>query len=149
MMLPRRVPFIGDVPLPMISSCPRSLISPTSAQTFEVPMSRATMYFSSVLGMRRLQRFHDHPIRKSQIGVFDSGIVFGAQNRVEAAPFRGRVVGVGVDERAELAIENREAARRHGPHFGNPRVDLAVARAEVAQERDGARELGAARGFPK
>ena len=51
MMLPRRVPFIGEVPLPMISSCPRSLISPTSTQTFDVPMSRATMYLSSVLGM--------------------------------------------------------------------------------------------------
>src|SRR5258706_7537072 len=48
MMLPRRVPFIGDVPLPMISSWPRSLISPTRTQTFDVPMSRATMYLSSV-----------------------------------------------------------------------------------------------------
>src|SRR3954470_705986 len=51
MMLPRRVPFIGDVPLPMISSCPRSVTSPTSTQTFEVPMSSATMYLSSVFGM--------------------------------------------------------------------------------------------------
>src|ERR1044071_3014411 len=145
MMLPRRVPFIGDVPLPMISSCPRSLISPTSAQTFEVPMSSATTYFSSVLGMRGLQRFHNDSIRKTQIGVFDAWVILGAEDRVEAAPFRGDVVRVGVDERAELAIEDRESSRRNRPHLGDARVDLAIARAQLAQQRDCACKLESAR----
>src|SRR5436189_647176 len=179
MMLPRRVPFIGDVPLPMISSCPRSLISPTSAQTFEVPMSSATTYFSSVLGMMPppsrvipsgardlggweraalrhppgslaharddIADFHNDPIRKTQIGVFDAWLVLGAEDRVEAAPFRGDVVRIGVNERAELAIETREAARRDSPHRGDARVDLAIVRAQLGRQRDRGRGLGAAR----
>src|SRR5687767_6290184 len=143
MMFPRRVPFIGAVPLPMISSCPRSLISPTSAQTFEVPMSRATMYFSSVRGMRGLQLFDDHSIRESQIRVVDARVVFGAQDSVEAAPLGGDVGGVGVDECAEVAVEEREAARRNRTHFGDARVELAVARAQFFQQRNAARELAA------
>src|SRR5258708_22831277 len=70
MMLPRRVPFIGEVPLPMISSWPRSLTSPTSTHTFEVPMSSATMYFSSGLvivrspkSVRNGHRRHRPPLR--------------------------------------------------------------------------------------
>src|SRR5881392_2438954 len=101
MMLPRRVPFMGAVPLPMISSWLRSLISPTSTHTFDVPMSRSTMYFSSVLGIDRsclygvrwqsdhlpLQRFDDDAIGKPEIGVLDREPV-GAHDPVQAAPFR-------------------------------------------------------------
>src|SRR6185436_17043431 len=125
MMFPRRVPFIGDVPLPMISSCPRSLTSPTSTQTFEVPMSRATMYLSSVLGMdallvlecggpaaavrgrphcRRIPRFHDDAVLKAEVRVLDgaAGELLAGDDGVEVAPLRREVPGVGVDEHADL-----------------------------------------------
>src|SRR5205807_10183420 len=93
MMLPRRVPFMGAVPLPMISSCPRSVTSPTSTHTFDVPISSATTYFSSVFGIgcsylvrdlrgnelrpahfrQRdfMQRFDNQPIGKANVGVGD------------------------------------------------------------------------------
>src|SRR5688572_26939194 len=123
MTFPRRVPFIGDVPLPMISSCPRSPISPTSAQTFEVPISSATMYFSSVLGMFFLTCcFHDHPVREPQIRVFDAGVVLRAEHGAEISVLLGDVFGVRVNDRAQLAVVNREAARRDRPHLGDPCV---------------------------
>src|SRR5688572_30370020 len=127
MMLPRRVPFIGEVPLPMTSTCPRSLISPTSAQTFEVPMSRATMYLSSVLDMRCLQRFYDHSIREPQVRVFDLRVALGTQHGVEVSVLGGDVLRVGVDDGPQLAVVQGEAARRDRPHFGDAREELAVA----------------------
>src|SRR4028118_800814 len=104
MMLPRRVPFIGEVPLPMISSCPRSLISATSAQTFDVPMSSATMYFSSVLDIRCLQRLHNHSFRESQIRVLDGRVMVRAQDRAQVAVLLRDVVGVRVDDGLQLAV---------------------------------------------
>src|ERR1051325_2763618 len=158
MMLPRRVPFIGEVPLPMISSWLRSLISPTSTHTFDVPMSSATMYFSSVLGIRDSLRrgvrggakgslrLDDDAIGEAQIGVLDGSApeVLGADDGVEAAPLRRYVFRVRVDDGRQLAVEEREAARRDRVHLGDARVDLRVARAQVAQERHAARELLAA-----
>src|SRR5215212_1323081 len=166
MMLPRRVPFIGAVPLPMISSWLRSLISPTSTHTFDVPMSRATMYFSSVLGIgdssvfgvRRqgcrfesgrtagaLRRFDDDAVGKPEVGVLDGALPqpVGAGDGVEAAPLGRDVLRVGVDIRAEVPVEEGEAARRDRPHLGDAREDGRIARPQHAQERDGARELGA------
>src|SRR5467141_3070561 len=133
MMLPRRVPFIGEVPLPMISRWLRSLTSPTSTQTFEVPMSSATMYFSSVFGIERssfgvrgrshrfqsdgaagaLQRLDDDTVLESKIRVRDLAApqFLGLSDGVEVAPFRREVGGVGVNEGAELAVEEGEAVR--------------------------------------
>src|SRR5687767_8167284 len=137
MMFPRRVPFIGEVPLPMISSCPRSPISPTRAQTFEVPMSSATMYFSSVLGMFFLLRhFHHHPTRESQIGVFDAWIVLRAQHGAQVAVLPGEVVRVRVDDGPQLAVVDRESARRDRPHFRDPRVELAIACGDLLEQCD-------------
>src|ERR1051325_71266 len=165
MMLPRRVPFIGAVPLPMISSWARSLTSPTSTQTFDVPMSRATMYLSSVFGMelssilecggraaadvrerrhgRRTPRFHDDSIGEAQVDGFDAAELLVRNDGVEVAPLRGELVAVGVDERAELAVEDGEAARRDGADLRDARVELRGA-AAGAQERDAARRLAAA-----
>src|SRR6266511_4292879 len=168
MMFPRRVPFIGDVPLPMISSCPRSLTSPTSTHTFEVPMSRATMYLSSVFGMllssilergsaaaalegrrrgRRTPWLHDDAVLKAEVRVLDgaAGELLVRDDGVEVAPLRREVAGAGVDERAELAVEDGEAARRHGTDLGDARVELGVARAEVVQQGHAVDQLGAAR----
>src|SRR5436190_21862769 len=86
MMLPRRVPFIGEVPLPMISSWPRSLTSPTNTHTLDVPMSRATTYFSSVFGMHRSlnclgpmllgpQRLDDDSVGETEVGVANGAAV--------------------------------------------------------------------------
>src|SRR5258706_1372369 len=140
MMLPRRVPFIGEVPLPMISSRPRSLISPTSTHTFEVPMSRATMYLSSVLAMTvllvgdlrrrgdrrrrgrgrdRVNGFDDDAVAEAEVGVFDAvrSELLGTGDGVKVAPLRGEVRSVREDQRAELAVEEREAARRDGANL--------------------------------
>src|SRR4029079_5192619 len=167
MMLPRRVPFIGAVPLPMISSWARSFTSPTSTQTFEVPMSRATMYLSSVFGMelssildcgrraaggvrdrrhgRRTQWLDDDAVVESQVDVFDAPELLVRNDGVEVAPLRGELLAVGVDERAELAVEDGEAARRDGADLRDAGVEPRVARAEVAEESDAASELAAAR----
>src|SRR5215210_369894 len=117
MMFPRRVPFIGEVPLPMISSWPRSPISATSAQTFDVPMSSATMYFSSVLDMLALQRSHNHSFREPQVRVLDLRVVVRAQHGAEVPVLRGDVLGVRIDDRLQLAVVQREAARRDRPHL--------------------------------
>src|SRR3954449_10907578 len=118
MMLPRRVPFIGDVPLPMISSWLRSLTSPTSTHTFEVPMSRATTYFSSVFGMHDSlnwlwpmllgsQRLDDDAVGETKVGVGDGAAAepLRASDRVELAPLRREVGSVGIDHGAQLAVE--------------------------------------------
>src|SRR5438132_11640662 len=125
MMLPRRVPFIGDVPLPMISSWLRSLTSPTSTHTFEVPMSRATTYFSSVFGMHdslndlgpRLlgpQRLDDDAMGETEIGVGHGGApqFFRAGDGVQLAPLRREIAGVRVDHRGQLPVEDGETVRR-------------------------------------
>src|SRR5207247_9121001 len=114
MMLPRRVPFIGAVPLPMISSWPRSVTSPTSTHTFDVPMSSATMYFSSVFGMdilligdlhgddwtrshrhcrHRSQRLHHHSAIEAKIGIGDVARrkSFRCSDRIKFTPLRGEV----------------------------------------------------------
>src|SRR5439155_651612 len=121
MMLPRRVPFIGEVPLPMISSWLRSFTSPTSTQTLEVPMSRATTYLSSVFGMydscrfgvrrknrcSRFQRFDDDPAGESQIGVRDRPVaqLLGVRDGVKLAPLRRQIGCIGIDHRTELPVE--------------------------------------------
>src|SRR5216684_255527 len=120
MMLPRRVPFIGAVPLPMISRWPRSVISPTSTHTFDVPMSSATMYFSSVFGMgillirdlhcndgmrshrhsrHRAQRLDHHTAAEAKVGVGDVARreAFRCGNRIKVTPLRGEILFVGVD----------------------------------------------------
>src|ERR1041385_2431913 len=148
MMLPRRVPFIGEVPLPMISSWLRSLASPTSTQTFDVPMSSATTYFSSVFGIdcssfglrRRGHRSHgfdDDAIGEAEVGVGNvaAAELFRAGDGVEVAPLRREVARVGVDDRAELAVEEREGVGGDGADFGHARVQLGIMRAEVAQQR--------------
>src|SRR5688500_19012195 len=117
MMFPRRVPFIGEVPLPMISSWPRSLISATSAQTFDVPMSRATMYFSSVLDIRCLLMLfrhaaHNDSFCEPQVRVLDLRVVVRAQDGAEVPVFRGDVFRVRVDDRLQLAVVQCKAARR-------------------------------------
>src|SRR5439155_12617039 len=149
MMLPRRVPFIGAVPLPMISRWPRSLTSATSTQTFDVPRSRATTYFSSVLGMRcllirnlRALRRHDcraaggdgmngfenDAIGETQIGVFDGAAAETLRigDRVKRSPLLGQTRGVCVNDCSEFAIEQRKAVRRQRTHFGNPRVEKRI-----------------------
>src|SRR5437764_2125010 len=127
MMLPRRVPFIGAVPLLMISSWLRSLASPTSTHTFEVPMSSATTYFSSVFGMydslRHFRprllgtyRFDHDSIAETEVGVGDGRArkLLRLGDGVELAPFRGDVRRHDVDHRAELPVEDGEAVRRPG-----------------------------------
>src|SRR5437588_4584584 len=155
MMLPRRVPFIGAVPLPMISSWLRSLASPTSTQTLEVPISSATTYFSSVFGIddscrfggrrrsRRFRRFDDDAIRESEIRVTDGGAIepFRPRDGVQIAPLRREIARVRVDDRVELAIEERECVRRNGADLGDSGVDVRVARAQRAQEHDAALQL--------
>src|ERR1700680_3402515 len=110
MMFPRRVPFMGAVPFPMISSCPRSVTSPTSTHTFDVPISSATTYFSSVFGigcsylvrdLRRnelspahfrqrdlVQRLHNESIGKADVGVGDlaAAEVFRTRHCRKGAP---------------------------------------------------------------
>src|SRR5437764_10883 len=151
MMLPRRVPFIGEVPLPMISSWLRSLASPTSTQTLDVPMSSATTYFSSVFGMydslhwqqpgcraeaRPAGWFDDDAIGEAQIGVFDGSAIelLGARDGVQVAPLRREVVRVRVDHRAELAVEQREGVGGDGTDLGEARVHVRVARAQRASD---------------
>src|SRR5262245_14333789 len=142
MMLPRRVPFIGEVPLPMISSWLRSLTSPTSTHTFDVPMSSATTYLSSVFGMNdslhfgvrrqghRFQRLNDDAIGEAQIGVGDlrASEVLGLRDGVELAPFRGEIVPVRIHDCAELTVEEGEGVRRHGTNLGDAREQLGVRR---------------------
>src|SRR6266540_3854111 len=140
MMLPRRVPFIGAVPLPMISRCPRSLTSPTSTQTFDVPRSRATTYFSSVLGMRCLlvrnlralcrhdcraaaddgmNGFENDAIGEAQIGVFDgrAAKTLGVRDRIERSPLLGQIFRIRIHDGAEVAVEERKRMRRQRTHF--------------------------------
>src|SRR5437763_13479009 len=130
MMLPRRVPFIGAVPLPMISSWLRSLASPTSTHTLDVPMSRATTYFSSVFGMNdsclgvrwqshrfqsggaavALRRFDDDAIGESKVRVRDRAAaeLLRTRDGVEVAPLGREIARVRVDDGAELTVEERE-----------------------------------------
>src|ERR1051325_7677519 len=149
MMLPRRVPVIGEVPLPMISRRLRSLTSPTSTQTLDVPMSRATTYFSSVFGIdgssfglrwhrHRFHGFDDDAIGKAKIGVGNGAAIesLRARDGVEVAPLRREIAGVGVDHRAELAVEEGERVGRDLANLRDARVELRIARAEVAQQRD-------------
>src|SRR5438093_11231559 len=132
MMLPRRVPFIGAVPLPMISSWPRSVTSPTSTQTFDVPMSSATMYFSSVFAMdilligdlhrndwtrchrhcrHRPQRLDHHPPVETKIGISDVARrkSFRCSDRVKITPLRGEILLVGVDKGLQLPVKKCKA----------------------------------------
>src|SRR4029077_16134232 len=169
MMFPRRVPFMGAVPLPMISSCPRSVTSPTSTHTFDVPISSATTYFSSVFGigcsylvrdLRRnelrpahfrqryvMNRFHNETIGEADVGIGDlaAAEVVGPRDSDESAPLGKHILLIGIDERAELPIEQSKSARRQRPHFRDSRIDLCVAYAELANQRDTPRQIGAAR----
>src|SRR5689334_21227842 len=149
MMLPRRVPFIGEVPLPMISSWLRSLASPTSTQTLDVPMSRATTYFSSVFGIdgssvglrwrrHRIHAFDDDAIGEAKIGVAKRAAIelLRAGDGIEVAPLRGEVARVGVNHRAQLAVAERECIGRDLTNLGDARGQLGIARAHVPQQRD-------------
>src|SRR5581483_925626 len=158
MMLPRRVPFIGAVPLPMISSWPRSAISPTSTHTFDVPMSSATMYFSSFFGMapslvRDLHRnhrarrargrrhlaqwLHHHASVESEIGIGDlaGSEALRGGDRVELAPLCRHVLLVRIDERAHLPVEKCKTTRRHRAHLGDARVQLRIGGPKATQHR--------------
>src|SRR5262249_17997215 len=71
MMTPLRRPCEMCEPTPMIST-PRSLISPTTAQTFDVPMSRPTTMLFRFAMLRSsspsaLSHARDHLIAKAQI----------------------------------------------------------------------------------
>src|SRR5258706_14958770 len=92
-----------------------------------------------------MNRFDDDAAGKPEIRVFDvvNAEVLRAGDGVKVAPLRGEIALVGVDERAELAIEKRETVGRDRLHLGDARVDLRVARAQIAQQRNAARELGA------
>src|SRR2546428_82090 len=165
MMLPRRVPFMGAVPLPMISSCPRSVTSPTNTHTFDVPISSATTYFSSVFGIgcsylvrdqRRnelrpahfrqrclMHRFDNETIGEADVGIGDlaAAEVFDPGDSGERVPLGEHILLVGVDERAELPIEQRESAGRQRPHFGDSRIDPCVACAQFANQRHAPRQI--------
>src|SRR2546422_1400274 len=164
MMLPRRVPFIGAVPLPMISSCPRSVTSPTSTQTLEVPMSSATMYFSSVFGMsfssfflicdqrrddpwncnrrrqRRIHRLENQAIAESQVGVLDvaASVVLRGGDGIQIAPLRRQIILVCVNRGAQFAVKQGKTMRQQRAHFGQPAVDSSIAHAQPANQSDGA-----------
>src|SRR5580692_2815271 len=55
-------PREGWLPMPMISSCPSALISPTMATTLLVPMSRPTKRFRS-------ERFAMDPLQPLSVGI--------------------------------------------------------------------------------
>src|SRR5213080_2978215 len=105
---------------------------------------------AAALGGRRRGRrtpwLHDDAVLKAEVRVLDGAAdeLLVRDDGVEVAPLRREVAGVGVDERAELAVEDGEAARRNGAHLGDARVELGVARAKIAQQGHAVRQLGAA-----
>src|SRR3954447_16396033 len=90
-----------------------------------------------------MYRFDDDAAGETEVGVFDVvyAEVLRARDGVEIAPLRGEVALVGIHERPELAVEKREAVRRDRIDFGDARVNLRIARAQLAHERNAAREL--------
>src|SRR2546430_16591250 len=95
---------------------------------------------AAALGGRRRGRrtpwLHDDAVLKAEVRVLDGAAdeLLVCDDGVEVAPLGREVAGVGVDEGAELAVEDGEAARRDGTNLVDARAELRVARAEVVQQ---------------
>src|SRR5207253_2573741 len=75
-------------------------------------------------GRLRVNGLDDDAVGEAEVGVLDVRlpVLLALHDRVEVAPLRRGVVLVEIDGRGELAIEDREAARRNRTHDGDGRA---------------------------
>src|SRR3990167_770731 len=142
---PRRIPFDGDVPMPMMST-PSSVTSPTMQAILVVPMSRPTMIsVFLVLAMGCSVLRVDEGGGGQRSGVEGDGHQVGAIAEVDRA--EARALGVGeLGPRGVERVHARGRARTDGAELDRGGVVVGAERQRVVRVDVDLADLGAGAG---